>query len=233
MRHPSMGKRSVKRPPKIALLTGARTIRPRFPQVASAIAAIGVLAAAANARAAANASAATATPAHTGHWCDFPDEPWKEIRGTTINHTGVTLTNVYREKGWASTWHSEPAQAIAPGASDRWCNQAAPFPFTTAAMKTEYALTHGDKVLIEAFIAPFGYHDAKCNIAGPSRSSFQCRVIKHSDGGILSATFELSERLLAGPQIKSADRFGGPLPSRPRVFVGEIAGREPVLEPAA
>ncbi len=138
------------------------------------------------------AASAHAAPAHTGHWCDFPDEPWKEIRGTTINHTGITLKNVYREKGWASTWESEPAHEIAPGASDRWCNQAAPFPFTTAAMKTEYALSHGDKVFIEAFIAPFGYHDAKCNIAGPSRSSFKCRVIKHSDGGTLSATFEIS-----------------------------------------
>ncbi|MBV9195538.1 MAG: hypothetical protein JO168_15450 [Solirubrobacterales bacterium] len=139
----------------------------------SAIFAVGVLAVAAN------ASAANATPAHTGHWCNFRDEPHKDIRGATINHTGITLKNIYREEGWASTWESEPAQEIAPGASDRWCNQAAPFPFTTAAMKTEYALTHGDKVLIEAFIAPFGNHDEKCNIAGPSRSSFKCRVIKH------------------------------------------------------
>jgi len=185
MQNRSIGKPSVKRPPK-APLDGARSLWPGFRPVVSAIAAVGVLAAAAN------ASAASPTPAHTGHWCTAEDEPWKQIFGTTINQTGVTLKNVYREKGWASTWDSQPAEELAPGAEDRWCNEAAPFPFTTAAMKTEYALTHGDKVFIEAFIAPFGYHDANCHIAGPYRLSYKCRVIKDSDGGILSATFEIS-----------------------------------------
>ena len=66
---------------------------PRFRHVLLAIAAVGVLAAAAA------ASAARATPAHTGHWCTADDEPWKQIFGTTINQTGVTLKNVYPGEG--------------------------------------------------------------------------------------------------------------------------------------
>ena len=92
MQNRSIGKPSVKRPPK-APLDGARSLWPGFRPVVSAIAAVGVLAAAAN------ASAASPTPAHTGHWCTAEDEPWKQIFGTTINQTGVTLKNVYPGEG--------------------------------------------------------------------------------------------------------------------------------------
>ena len=181
----SVGERSVEPRPGTAHMTGARSLCRRLLLVASAIVGVGVLATALN------AGAAGATSAHTGHWCDAADEPWRQIFGTTVNHTEVALRSVYREKGWGSTWDSEPTLEVAPEERNRWCNEAAPFPFTTAAMKAEYALTHGDKVVIEAWIGFFG-DDAKCYIVGQG-SSVTCRVIERDKkDGILSATFEVS-----------------------------------------
>ncbi|MFZ0384899.1 MAG: hypothetical protein WAL22_04500, partial [Solirubrobacteraceae bacterium] len=109
------------------------------------------------------AGPAGAAPAQTGHSCEPGLEfPHKEIHGTTVNHTGDPLKRVYSEKGYGSTWDAEPALEVAAGDSNRWCNEGFPAPFTTAAMKTEYAVTHGDKVVIEAWIGFFG-DGVKCN----------------------------------------------------------------------
>jgi hypothetical protein len=118
----------------------------------------------------------------------------RAIEGTTVNATGDTLRSVYREEGWGSHWGPEPAKVLAPHESYDWCNVSNTAPFTTAAMRVEYALPDGDKVVIQSFIAFFGSKGASCYVTGPSPSAFKCSAIEEPSRalGLLVVKFEIS-----------------------------------------
>lgn len=131
-----------------------------------AIAGLGVVAAMPN-------SGAAAPPPNLG---SCPASHNRAINGTTANGTNIPLTRVYLEEGFGSTWEHKPAEVVKPGKLDKWCNLSNPFPFTTAAVKMEYALGGGVKMVIEAFIAFFGAAEEKCFVTGPEPSEFKCRA---------------------------------------------------------
>jgi len=115
-----------------------------------------------------------AAPPLTGGSCSASLK--RAINGATFNETDVTLKRVYLEEGFGSDWEHQPAAVVKARETNRWCNQSNPAPFTTAAMKMEYALSGGDKVVIEAFVAFFGAAEEKCSIIGPEPSAFKCRA---------------------------------------------------------
>ena len=80
------------------------------------------------------------------------------------------------EEGFGSDWEHQPAAVVKPRDINMWCNQSNPFPFTTAAMKMEYALSGGDKAVTEAFVAFFGAAEERCFITGSEPSAFKCRA---------------------------------------------------------
>ena len=54
-------------------------------------------------------------------------------------------------------------------------------------LKMEYALSGGDKVVIEAFVAFFGAAEGECFITGSEPSAFKCRAENFSRASISSA----------------------------------------------
>jgi hypothetical protein len=62
-------------------------------------------------------------------------------------------------------------------------------------MKVEYALSDGDKVVIDSFVAFFGSSGANCAVTGPNPSAFKCHATSDHRGGspwLLTPTFTIS-----------------------------------------